>query len=379
MSFLQLVDKINKDFGLTVISGTIPPKERIPFSSPYLNYVTYGGICFGASSEFVGAESSGKSTLALDLIRNYQKIEQERYLTTKQDLEKSIENAKGKELTRLTEELANLKERITVYLDLEQTVDGAWLAKLGVDPSKLYVIQPSAMGVETPLDWVIEATDTGEVGFVIIDSIGAMLSDAEDNKSLSEATYGGISKALTRFYKKVMPSLKHNNIALLVINQTRDDMANPYNQFNRPGGKMNKFAQSLSLGLVGGQKLDEKYADATGKSEVVYARETNVQVIKNKTAPPDRQRTKFTIRFGHGIDKAYDTFLMACDQGLISVAGAYYTFFDPATGEEMQRIQGKANSIAFIRNDKALQDGLWKALYDMSVLLEHYEEEEENE
>ena len=67
MDFLQLIDKINKDYGNTVISGTLPPRERIPFSSPYLNYVTYGGIVYGSSSEFVGAESSGKSTLAQDL------------------------------------------------------------------------------------------------------------------------------------------------------------------------------------------------------------------------------------------------------------------------------------------------------------------------
>lgn len=377
MSLNQLVEKINKEYGKTIVSGVIPPKERIPFSSPYLNHATYGGICYGASSEFVGQESSGKSTLAQDLIHNFQKIEKQRYEDRKKAIEERIPKAKGKELDRLNEELNNLKERVAIYLDLEQTIDGVWLKKLGVDADKVLLVQPSAMGVETPLDWIIEACATGEVGFVIIDSVGAMLSDAEENKTLSEFTYGGISKALTRFYKKVMPHVKQNNVALLVINQTRDDMNNPYNQFNRPGGKMNKFAQSLSLGLVGGQKYDDRYADATGKSEMVYARETNVQVIKNKTAPPDRQRSSFTIKFGHGIDKAYDTFCMACDEALVIATGAYYTFSDPITGEATIKIQGKANAINHLRKNKDLLDAYWKILYDRSVVSDFVEEIEE--
>lgn len=376
MELAQLIDKINKEYGETVVTGKLPPKERIPFSSPYLNYVTYGGICYGASSEFVGAESSGKSTLAQDLIHQFQLIEKNRYETKKAEIEALIAKAKGKELDRLTEELSNLRERKTVYLDLEFTLDGEWLEQLGVDADKVYVIHPDAMGVETPLDWIVEFSDTNEVGFIIIDSIGSMVSGAEEEKSLSDATYGGISKALTRFYKKVMPNLKKNNIALLVVNQTRDDMANPYNQFNRPGGKMNKFAQSLTIGLSGGDKLDEKYADATNKSEMVYAKLTNVQMIKNKTAPPDRQRTRFTIQHGRGIDIAYDIFSMACDFGLVNVSGAYYTFVEPNTGEEIQKVQGKAKAVSFLKDNPEIKQRLWKALYEKSTTDEEVSEEE---
>jgi recombination protein RecA len=379
VDFAQLVEKINKDYGETVISGKLPPRERIPFSSPYLNYITYGGIVYGSSSEFVGAESSGKSTLAQDLISQFQKIEKTRYETKKQELELALEKAKGKELERVKSSLEALRERKTVYLDLEFTLDGTWLNKLGVDPSKVFIIQPSAMGVETPLDWIIQLAETGEVGFIIIDSIGAMVSGAEEEKSLNDSTYGGISKALTRFYKKVMPHVKKNNIALLVINQTRDDMSNPYNQFNRPGGKMNKFAQSIALGLGGGDKLDEKYGDATGKSEMVYARITNVQMLKNKTAPPDRQRTKFTIKHGRGIDQAYDVFSMACDLGMVAVAGAYYTFFDPENGEELNKVQGKSKAVEFLRTNDDLRNKLWNRLYDESLLKEDYTEQIEEE
>lgn len=370
MEFSDLVQKINKEYGDTVISGKLPKKERIPFSSPYLNYVTYGGVCYGASSELVGAESSGKSTLAQDLIHNLQKIEKQRYEDKKKELKEQISKAKGKAQEKLQEELDNLKERKTIYLDLEFTLDGEWLEKLGVDSDKVFVIQPNAMGIETPLDWIIEFSQTDEVAFIIIDSIGSMVSGAEESKSLNDATYGGISKALTRFYKKVMPHVKKNNIALLVVNQTRDDMSNPYNQFNRPGGKMNKFAQSLTLGLSGGDKLDEKYGDATGKSEMVSAKMTNVQMIKNKTAPPDRQRTKFTISHGRGIDKAFDVFSMACDFGSISVAGAYYTFIDPATGEQLTKVQGKANAVTYLRDNPDLLETIWEDLYKKSLLTE---------
>ena len=379
MDFSQLIEKINKEFGDTVISGTLPPRERIPFSSPYLNYVTYGGIVYGSSSEFVGAESSGKSTLAQDLISQFQKIEAVRFAKRKEELQTAIAKAKGKELERLTSQLEATKERKTVYLDLEFTLDGVWLNKLGVDASKVFIIQPQAMGVETPLDWIIQLAETEEVGFIIIDSIGAMVSGAEEEKSLNDATYGGISKALTRFYKKVMPYVKKNNIALLVINQTRDDMNNPYNQFNRPGGRMNKFAQSLSLGLSGGEKLDEKYGDATGKSEMVHARVSNVQMIKNKTAPPDRQRTKFTIKHGRGIDQAFDVFGMACDLGMVAVAGAYYTFFDPENGVELKKVQGKSKAVEFLRANDDLRNKLWKRLYDESLLKDDFVENIEEE
>lgn len=131
---------------------------------------------------------------------------------------------------------------------------------------------------------------------------------------------------------------------------------------------MHKFAQSLSLGLVGGQKLDDRYADASGKSEVFSARETNVQVIKNKTAPPDRQRCKFTIRMGYGVDVAYDTFLMACDLGHIQVTGAYYTVVNPITGE-VKKHQGKLNAVEALRDDPTLLDAMWQGLYEQSIVL----------
>lgn len=381
LDFNQIISGINKEFGNTIVAGKIPPKERIPFSSPYLNFVSYGGICYGASSEFVGQESSGKSTLAQDLIFNFQRIEKKRYEDRKAELEARLPKAKGKELERINDELSTLSERKTIYLDLEFTIDGSWLERLGVDSSKVFVIQPDAMGVETPLDWIIQLAETSEVGLIIVDSVGAMLSGAEDEKSLNDATYGGISKALTRFYKKVMPHVKKNNIALLIINQTRADMNSAYNQFNRPGGQMNKFAQSLVLGLVGGEKLDEKYTEVFSKSDMVYARMTNVQMIKNKTAPPDRQRTRFTILYGRGIDVAFDVFSMACGEGLIVVGGAYYTFVDPVTGEEIKKVQGKANAVAFLRENVDIRERLWQALYDKSVIgaAEHIEEEEELE
>lgn len=379
MDFSQLVEKINKEYGETVQAGKIPPKERIPFSSPYLNYVTYGGICYGASSEFVGAESSGKSTLAQDLIHNFQIKEKARFEEKRAVLIAKLEKAKDKDKAKIQEQLDAIKERKTVYLDLEFTLDGFWLEKLGVDPEKVFVIHPDAMGVETPLDWIIQFSETDEVGFIIIDSIGAMVSGAEEEKTLSESTYGGISKALTRFYKKVMPNIKKNNIALLVVNQTRDDMSNPYNQFNRPGGKMNKFAQSLTLGLSGGEKLGDKYEEVSGKSEMVAAKLTNVQMIKNKTAPPDRQRTQFCIKHGRGIDVAYDVFSMACDFGFVAVTGAYYTFVDPMTGEEIVKVQGKGKAITYLKDNPELLNRTWQALYEKSGVDETFVEEEETE
>lgn len=366
MAIEDVLNKINKQFPGTASFGALPERQRIPFSSPYLNYVTYGGVVMGRSSEFVGAESSGKSTLVLDVIKNFQKMESERIAKRRIELEELIPSSKGKNETALLAELSALKERTTVYLDIEYTLDSQWSKKLGVDMDKVIILHPDLMGIEEPLDWIVDLAETGDVGLICIDSVGAMISGAEEEKGIGEATYGGIAKPLTRFYKKIAPHLSKYNIALIMVNQIRDDLVNQYNKFNRPGGRMHKFAQSLTLGLSAGEKLDEKYGSASNNSEMVYARMTNVFVIKNKTAPPDRQRANFCIRYGVGLDSTFDTFNMACDMGLISANGAYYSFFDD-NGELVQKIQGKANAIKYLEANKEVHEGIWKALYEKSL------------
>lgn len=379
---LSLMGNIEKEYGRSMYVGDLPQRECIPFSSPWLNYVTWGGVRYGMSTEIVGEESSGKSTAALDIIRNFQPIEEERYKKRKKELEEELAKPKlsKKEEARLLTEQASLTERVAVYLDLEYTTDSNWVAKNKVDESKMIIFQPPPMGVEGPLDKIIQMAETGQVGLIIVDSVGAMMSTAEEEGDVGKGNYGGISKALTKYYKKIMPIISKQNIAHIVINQTREDL-NGHNQLVRPGGKMNKFAQSLVLRLRPGIKFEENYAKGSNNSELVYARQTIVQVAKNKVADASRQNGFYTIRMGQGVDRAYDTFSMAMQYGMIVMSGSWITMFHPTNGEEILKVQGSGKAVTYLDENPDIEKLYWDELYRLSTEEEpdqsFFEEDEE--
>ena len=372
MSLDSLIKKINKDYGDSIFLGDLPEVERIPFSSPSANYVTRGGIAYGRSVEFVGAESSGKTTLAIDTIKSVQKIEAKRYEDKKAELEAKLANPKlkDKDKVKLQEELDNLKERVVFYMDLEQTFDPIWARKNGVDTNKMYLFRVPYTSVETHLDTLLDLVATGDIAQVVIDSIGAMVSDAEFDGDIGKGNFGGVSKALTKFYKKMIPLIAVNHVALVVLNHTKQDMSG-YNQLVRPGGNMNKFAQTLVLELRPGEKFEKNYGKGSGNSELVFAKRTVIRVNKNKMANADRQIGFYTIKMGAGIDAAADAVDLAIALGeeleIVKQSGAWFQLFHPKTGEELLKIQGKGAVIRRLNEDQELFNIIWDALYAKSI------------
>lgn len=358
----KILDDIEKDFGQSIFIGTLPEFKFIPFSSPQLNYLLRGGIPYGASSEIVGEEHSGKSTLVLDLIKNYQEQEIIRVEEIKAKLKEDIKRAKGRELKNLEEELANVRERVAVYLDIEMTTNPQWMKKMGVDENKVVIYQPKAVGIEEPLDHILKMMETDAVGFVAIDSVGQMISTAEQESEVGKGNYGGISKSLTKYYKKASPLYSKNKIAHVVVNQTRQDLSG-YNQLVRPGGNAHKFAQSVVLRLRPGTMFNEKYVSIPRKEASVHSRETIVNLVKNKMTGSDRQTTSFTIKPNHGIDVMFDTAEMAMEVGAILKGGSWYTVIDVKTGEVVAKVQGIAAVMDYLEENEEFYKSLKDYLY----------------
>ena len=178
--------------------------KRIPFTSPRMNYCTFGGIPVGKITEFYGEEHGGKTTTALDIVANYQQSDD---------------------------------GRDVLYIDAENTLDVEWAKKIGVDVDKMYILQPKAQSAEEIFQIIEDSVDTGEVGLWVLDSIGVLVSSLEmdEKKTYEDKVYGGISLPLTRFSKKIEMLMQRHKCTGIGINQIRDNLASMYGGISTPG------------------------------------------------------------------------------------------------------------------------------------------------
>lgn len=237
----ELVSKINKDWKEDIAARGIHriTTKKIPFTSPRLNYMLYGGIARGRIVEFCGDENGGKTTSALDLCKNAQKLFQTEY-------DEEIENADDNRKKYL-EERGSKK---VVYADCENTLDEDWATTLGVNVDNMYIIKPQTQAAEDIFQMLLDMIETDEVGLVIIDSLGVMLSKQAYEKDMDEKTYGGIAMSLTLFSKKAELMCHKYDCTIVGINQMRDDLSNPYGGKTTTGGrawKHNCFSGNTKL------------------------------------------------------------------------------------------------------------------------------------
>lgn len=307
----DLMKDINKEFKGDIIRQGVSAfdYERIPFTSPRLNYMTFGGIPVGKLIEFYGEEHGGKTTTALDVVANYQH---------------------GKD------------ERRVLYVDAENTLDVVWATKLGVDVDNMIIMNPTSQGAETIFEKVLQIIDTGEIGFVVIDSLGVMMSNQAFEKSVEEKTYGGIAMALTNFSKKAEMLCHKYNCTLIGINQMRADMNSMYGGLTTTGGKAWKHNVAVRLEFRQGNFFDEKYGKASKSAENPVGNYVMVAMSKNKTCPPTRHTGFYTLRYDIGIDYLYDLTELCIKYGIIEKGGAWFALIDMGTGEQITKVQGQS-------------------------------------
>lgn len=322
----ELLKSINKDMKSNFVSKGLPQYdyERIPFTSPRLNYMTFGGIPVGKIVEFYGENHGGKTTTALDIVANYQ----------------NMDNAKG-----------------VLYCDIENALDRVWATKLGVrlDDDNFYMIKPDEQGAETIFEQILEIMRTGEIGLVIIDSLGAMASNQEFEKSVEEKTYGGIAMALTKFGKKAEMLCNKYNCTIIGINQNRVDMDSPYGGTRTTGGEAWKYLCSVRMEFRKGKYFDEKGNELTKSAENPYGNYVLTTMTKNKTCEPTRRSGFYTLNYHSGIDYIKDLMEVAMKYGIIDKSGAWFSIVDVETGEVIEKFQGQAKAYEFLSDSDNIE------------------------
>lgn len=320
----EIVKKINKDAKEEIMTQGLSTYDydRIPFSSPRMNYMTYGGLAVGRLIEFYGENGSGKTTTALDIVANYQRL---------------------------------YPDKEVLYIDAENTLDTEWAMKLGVDTEKLYLLQPKAQSAEQIFEIICNSVETGEVGLWILDSIGALMSQQEYDNTLEDKTYGGVSKPLTLFSKKIEQLNHKHGCTGIGINQIREKINSTYGGITTPGGQGWKFMCSTRIQFAMGQYFDDKGNNLTRGAENPAGNYVMASIIKNKTAPSNRRVGQYRIRYEIGIDYLADLVDVAILYDIVEKHGAWYKIVDTNTGEIIaDNIQGVAKVYDALNADEEL-------------------------
>lgn len=320
-----IVKDLNKKMKVGAISLGVAFQEvqKIPFSSCRLNYMTYGGIPIGRIAEFFGTDGSGKTTTAIDIAGQAQKL---------------------------------FPDKKVLFVDIEHTFDPVWATKLGLNCDDLLYLDPDSMGAEEVFNIIIDIIDSGEISLCILDSIGAMVSMQANEKEIGERTYGGISMALTEFTKKITPVLVRTQASFIGINQARDDMNSPYGGTTTTGGKCWRHGCSTRLEFRKGNYIDEKGNNLSRACENPAGNIVNVSLIKSKVVRPDRKVGFYTLKYLEGIDYISDAVDVAIKMGLVVQGGAWFSLVDTETGEILSKYQGKSKLVEYLKENDNYKD-----------------------
>ena len=316
-SLEEVMRDVNKKFKSNIVNkGSVYSEvERISFSSPRLNYMLYGGLPTGRIVEFMGAEGGGKTTTALDLVKNAQ---------------------------------IKYPDKTVAYIDVERTLDLDWATKLGVRVDDLLLVTPDEQTAEQIFEIAKAIVESGEISVCVIDSLGAMVSAQAYSKTIEERTYGGISMALTLFSKEMIPICARTGCILVGINQMRDDMNSSYGGTVTTGGRAWRHNCSIRVSFTHSDFIDEKGDSVSRSVENPAGHFIKVAIVKSKVCKLDRKIGFYTLKYLDGIDFVSDIIDVGVKEGIINKGGAWYSIPDPETNEVMVkdevtlRFQGKA-------------------------------------
>lgn len=251
-----------------------------------------GGLPRGRIVEVYGPESSGKTTLALNVIAECQK-------------------AGG----------------VAAFIDAEHALDVSYAKNLGVDTINLLVSQPDTG--EQALEITDALVRSGGVDVIVIDSVAALTPKAEIEGDMGDMHVGLQARLMSQALRKLAGNIKRTNVLVIFINQVRMKIGVMFgNPETTTGGNALKFYASV--------RLDIRRSTALKRQEEIYGNETKVKVVKNKLAPPFRETT-FDIIYGQGISKEGELIDMGCNIGIIDKSGTWYAYKGQRLG------QGKDN------------------------------------
>lgn len=270
-----------------------------------------GGYPKGRIIEIYGPESSGKTTFALHAIA---------------EIQKSGGNA--------------------AFIDAEHALDPNYAKKLGVDIDNLLLSQPDTG--EQALEIAEALIRSGAVGIVVIDSVAALVPEAEISGEMGDSHVGLQARLMSQAMRKLSGIISKTNTICIFINQIREKVGIIFgNPETTSGGRALKFYASIRLEIRRGEQI-KVGADLVGNK-------ANVRVVKNKVAPPFKTAT-LDIIFGEGISKTGEIVDIAAELDLIKKSGAWYSYNDEKIG------QGRENAKTYLDNNKELKDKLEKQI-----------------
>src|SRR5690554_2596679 len=259
-----------------------------------------GGLPFGRVIEIYGPESSGKTTLTLQVIAEAQKL--------------------GK---------------TCAFVDAEHALDPVYAEKLGVNVDELLVSQPDTG--EQALEICDMLVRSGAVDVVMMDSVAALTPKAEIEGEMGDSHVGLQARLMSQALRKLTANIKKSNSMCIFINQIRMKIGVMFgNPETTTGGNALRFYSSV--------RLDIRRIGAVKEGEEVVGNETRVKVVKNKVAPPFKQ-AEFQTMYGSGISIARELIDLGVKQKIIDKAGAWYSYKGNKIG------QGKANAMRFMQEN----------------------------
>lgn len=334
--YKDLLNKAAKAWGcpdmLDSVKDFIP---KIPFSAPMLNWMTYGGVPRGRIVEFFGEEGSGKSSTAIDLCYNAKNIFKQEFEDKVQEYRDKISQGK-KEYTGPLEDLMEQGPKAVLYWDLEHSFDWQWAGKMGLKKGDIDVAQPTDIAAEDQIQTIQDAIVTGEIGLIVLDSIPSFVTKSELEKKYGERTVSALAGLMTIFMRKLTPLASRYDCTVVLINQVRENMDNPY-VVQTPGGKAIKFYCTTRIYFRKGAPVDFAGNELPTNTENPNGYLINTKLMKQKGAAYDRKVSSYFLMSDSGIREDFDYAKLAIQKyNIIQKSGGWFTMCNPETGEVLE-------------------------------------------
>ncbi len=307
------LSQIEKQFGKGSIvrlgsKEAIVPVSAISSGSISLDYALgVGGFPRGRIVEIFGPESSGKTTVALQVVAEAQK-------------------AGG----------------MAAFIDVEHALDPIYARKLGVDVDNLLVSQPDY--AEQALEITNALIASGSIDVLVVDSVAALVPKAELDGEMGDSHMGVQARLMSQAMRKLTGNVSKSNTCLMFINQIREKIGVMFgNPETTTGGRALKFYSSV--------RADIRRIAAIKEGETVVGNRTKVKIVKNKLAPPFRE-AEFDIIYGEGISREGDLIDLGAAQNLIDKSGSWYSYKGDRIG------QGRENARQFLKDNADIRQQL---------------------
>jgi recombination protein RecA len=299
------LSQIEKQFGKgSVIRLGAQPVAQVPVVSTGSisidSALGIGGFPRGRISEIFGPESSGKTTIALQVVAEAQK-----------------------------------QGGMSAYIDVEHALDPVYAGKLGVDIDNLLVSQPDYG--EQALEITNALITSGSIDVLVVDSVAALVPKAELDGEMGDSFMGVHARLMSQAMRKLTGIVSKSNTCLIFINQIREKIGVMFgNPETTTGGRALKFYASV--------RAEIRRISSIKDGETVTGNRTKVKIVKNKLAPPFRE-AEFDILYGEGVSKEGDLIELGAAQNVLEKSGAWYSFKGERIG------QGRDNAKQFLKDN----------------------------